>query len=266
MAKVYQGNTKTYTAGENLTSAKWLFVTLETDTFIDLADATTDVPVGVLQDAPNTGQEGLVVKGGETKVVAAEALAVNEIVATDAAGKAQVAVNGQTPCGRVVVAAGAADDVAVIEFFWSGDELGGADTFTTITFAAGGGIIGDTTTGFTVPAAANQKMGFWGLTPVVQPTHNADPASTAAQTQDTLTDSTGGAANTTLVDCLTEGGGATLTAGDGAKIKDNFADIAAQLAKIKTDVATCVADCIANNAAIDAINADMATTGLTAAS
>jgi|GEM_PF-1260570 len=52
------------------------------------------------------------------------------------------------------------------------------------------------------------------------------------QTQDTLTDSTGGTANTTL-----QAVGATNSGDVSAAINNNFADLAAQLAKIKADVA-----------------------------
>lgn len=85
-----------------------------------------------------------------------------------------------------------------------------------------------TATGSIVFATASQRGSFYGATPIAQPA-SANQAAVAAQTQDTLTDSTGGTANTTLVDV-----GAVPTQ---ANINDNFADIAAQLAKIKTDIA-----------------------------
>lgn len=58
---------------------------------------------------------------------------------------------------------------------------------------------------------------------------SANQAAVTAQTQDTLTDSTTGTANTTLQDV-----GAAFSQ---ATLNNNFADIAAQLAKIKVDVA-----------------------------
>ena len=54
-------------------------------------------------------------------------------------------------------------------------------------------------------------------------------ADTGAQTQDTLTDSSGGTADTTV--------NAVSGSGADATINNNFADLAAQLAKIKVDVA-----------------------------
>ena len=75
---------------------------------------------------------------------------------------------------------------------------------------------------------ATKGLGFWGATPVVQPA-SANQAAVAAQTQDTLTDNTTGTANTTLVDV-----GIVFSQ---AAINDNFADVAAQLAKVKADIA-----------------------------
>ena len=57
----------------------------------------------------------------------------------------------------------------------------------------------------------------------------AAQADTGAQTQDTMTDSSGGSADTTIA--------AVSGSGADATINNNFADIAAQLAKVKTDVA-----------------------------
>lgn len=123
-----------------------------------------------------------------------------------------------------------------------------------LTFADAKNIIVDTTTGTKIGTAAAQKLGLWNATPVVQQSHVAD----ASQTQDAMTDSTGGSANTELVAMAATGADA-LNAAEAAKANDNFADIAAQLAKIKTDVAALVT-------AVAAINAKDAATGLTAAS
>jgi hypothetical protein len=90
-----------------------------------------------------------------------------------------------------------------------------------------------TTTGTKVGTAVTQKLGFWNATPVVQPAAAAQAAA-AAQTQDTVTDSTGGSASTTLA-AITAG--AAYAQADMEAVKDALASIAAQLAKIKTDVA-----------------------------
>jgi hypothetical protein len=81
-----------------------------------------------------------------------------------------------------------------------------------------------TTTGTKLGTATSQKLGFWNVTPVVQPAH-ADQAAAAALTQDALTDNSGGSATTTLA------------AISDTATKDAVASLAAQLAKVKTDVA-----------------------------
>ncbi|NIP26036.1 MAG: DUF2190 family protein [Phycisphaerae bacterium] len=333
MSTVKLGDVVTYEAGEDLSSAQYLFVTLESDGQVDLADATTDEPIGVLQNVPDAaGKEATVVKGGQTKVVAGEALAVNAIVGTNASGQAVAVSSGVWPCGRVVTAAGASGDVAVIEFFYSSEEIGGSDTFSAIactgditstdtaadadcndlifqksrgaivqdnddlgkidfqgnngttydsaaqivaevngtpgattdmpgrlvilctpdgsatpgevvrfadglvTFADSVDLVFNTTTGTKIGTATGQKIGFWNATPVVQPSHNADPAACASMTH-------------------TVGTGADATTPSGAEYN---------LARDDLDALKTAVD--ANNAAIDAINADMATLGLTAAS
>lgn len=119
MSTIQEGEYRTVKAGEDLTAGQYLFVTLESDGEIDLADAITDQHYGVLQNSPNTGQEARVKIYGRTKVVAAEALAIGNFVAPATTGKAQVAVSTQFVSGIVVKAAGAADDVAEIELMRS---------------------------------------------------------------------------------------------------------------------------------------------------
>lgn len=88
------------------------------------------------------------------------------------------------------------------------------------------------TTGSKLGTAATQKIGFYNATPVVQPAA-ADQDAAAAQTQDALTDNTGGSASNTL-DAITAG--AAYAQADMTAVKDAIASLAAQLAKIKTDV------------------------------
>jgi hypothetical protein len=94
-----------------------------------------------------------------------------------------------------------------------------------------------TTTGTKLGTAVTQKLGFWNVTPVVQPAAAAQAAA-AAQTQTAVTDSTGGAVSTTLAAITAPAADATtsLTA-DMTAVKNALASIAAQLALIKTDVA-----------------------------
>lgn len=81
-----------------------------------------------------------------------------------------------------------------------------------------------TTTGTKLGTSASQKLGFWNATPVVQPAGSAQAAA-AAQTQESLTDNSGGTPSTTIA------------AISDTATKNAVASLAAQLAKIRTDVA-----------------------------
>jgi hypothetical protein len=113
--------------------------------------------------------------------------------------------------------------------------------------------------GSKIGTATTQKLSFWNATPIDQPLHIADPAAmaaltgsapaaAAALTQDALTDNTGGTASTTLAD-ITEANNAG--SADRVPTEDALASIAAQLAKISTDISALKTAVDANNAAID---------------
>lgn len=95
-----------------------------------------------------------------------------------------------------------------------------------------GSIITDTTTGLKIGTATTQKIGFFNVTPVVQPSAYTQTYTTAAKTVPaataaTLTDSTGGTADTTLAAVE-----ATYTQ---ATVRNNFADLAAMVNKLTAD-------------------------------
>jgi hypothetical protein len=95
----------------------------------------------------------------------------------------------------------------------------------------------DASVGTKIGTNANQLLGFWNATPVVQPAAAAQAAA-AAQTQDTLTDSTGGSASTTLaVITAPAANDTTSLTDDMTAVKNALASLAAQLALVKTDVA-----------------------------
>lgn len=108
-------------AAESLVNDQYKFVVFDaTSGKVRRPDSAAEFSDGVLQGNPASGVEADVMTHGFTKVVAAEALAVGDIVkpeyvsATDA-GKAQKAgTNWQYARGIVVCAAGAEDDLATI--------------------------------------------------------------------------------------------------------------------------------------------------------
>jgi hypothetical protein len=91
----------------------------------------------------------------------------------------------------------------------------------------------DTTTGTKFGTATTQKLGFWNATPIVRPsaftqTYATATKTHAALTSATLTDSTGGTANTTVQDVT--------AAFDQIILNNNFADIVAQVNALRVDL------------------------------
>lgn len=120
MAITYGGLTISMPAGEDLSSHQFNFVKNSSGT-IKLIDAEDDEVLGVLQNAPESGEDAAVQIDGVTKIVANAALTVDSYVkpeyvsATDN-GKAQAAATLWAMMrGKVLVAAGAEDDVATIQ-------------------------------------------------------------------------------------------------------------------------------------------------------
>lgn len=106
----------TFVAGADLSAKQYHFVKLESDGEIVACSGITDRPIGVLQNDPVAGQEAEVVITGITKVIADEALAAGDVIATSADGQAQVCVVGTETTvysvGQVLLGAGAASRVA----------------------------------------------------------------------------------------------------------------------------------------------------------
>ena len=106
----------TLVAGADLSSAQYKFVEIGTGGVVTVCNGATDKPIGVLQNAPTSGQEAEVVVAGGTKVVASAALSVGTLIGTDNAGKADAKVPGtdttEFVVGTVIFAAGADGEIA----------------------------------------------------------------------------------------------------------------------------------------------------------
>lgn len=111
-----------FEAGEDLSSNRYRIVVLDASTKkVRRPNAITDIPLGVLQNAPESGQAAAVRPigcGGVSKVVLGATLAVNAIVAmqyvdADDAGKAQAAVATQYAIGQLLDG-GDEDDLGVV--------------------------------------------------------------------------------------------------------------------------------------------------------
>ena len=65
----------TLVAGADLSAKQYTFVKLDSSGQAVAAAAATDIPIGVLQNAPTSGQEAEVLVVGGTKIVAGAAIA-----------------------------------------------------------------------------------------------------------------------------------------------------------------------------------------------
>ena len=156
--------------------------------------------------------------------------AARQLLQTDAAGTGvEWASNVDVPGTLDVTGAAVLDSTLTVA---------GAATFNgSVTIGDADDIILATGTGTKIGTAVGQKLGFYNKTPVVQPAAAAQVAA-AAQTQDAVTDSTGGSVSTTLAAITAPAANATTSLTDDmTAVKNALASIAAQLAKIKTDVA-----------------------------
>jgi len=104
-------------AGADLSSDQYKIVKLSGSGVI-LTAAITDIPVGVLQNDPASGETASVAVDGITKVVASEAISVGALIGTTDDGKAVDVVAGTDTTayviGQAVTAATADGDVITI--------------------------------------------------------------------------------------------------------------------------------------------------------
>lgn len=269
MATLSKGHT--FSGGETVTATK-LNSLVDSATISGIVNDEIDASAAIALSKLANITAGQVLMGNGSNVPTATALSgdvtvsssgttaisSNVIVNADINASAAIALSkldtGALPTGITVASANLVDgtivnaDVnasAAIAGSKVAPDFGSQNVVTTGTLGAGattlGGnltlgdnnVVAGTTTGIKVGTATTQKLGFWNATPVIQPAAAAQAAA-AAQTQDTVTDSTGGSASTTLA-AITAG--AAYAQADMEAVKDALASIAAQLAKIKTDVA-----------------------------
>ena len=117
MAVHYTGLDITFTAAEDLTGMQYRFVVQATDTTVQMMDTAYDAPVGILQNAPDTGETAVVRITGTSKLVMNASITVaswvkSEFVSTSDNGKGDAADKGNDLIrGLVCKAAGAENDV-----------------------------------------------------------------------------------------------------------------------------------------------------------
>jgi len=104
----------TLVAAADLSALQYTFVKLDSAGKAAAA-AATDIPIGVLQNAPTSGQEAEVLIVGGTKIVAGAAISEGALVGTSSTGKAVALVAGTDTTkyvvGTLLTESGASGDV-----------------------------------------------------------------------------------------------------------------------------------------------------------
>lgn len=105
----------TLVAGADLSAAQYKFVKIGAGGVVTVCNGATDKPIGVLQNAPLSGQEAEVVVAGGTKVVSSGNIAIGSAIGTDASGKAAALTAGTDTTkyvvGTVILPAGADGEI-----------------------------------------------------------------------------------------------------------------------------------------------------------
>ena len=116
MAWTIPGFTFTRVAGADLSSSQYYYVKLSTTDTVIVCAAATDIPIGILQNAPTSGQEATIMVTGISKVSADAALTIGQLIGTAGDGQADAKTVGtdttEYVVGNVLVATGAAGELA----------------------------------------------------------------------------------------------------------------------------------------------------------
>jgi hypothetical protein len=120
MAVQESRDTRTFIAGEDLSSSQFKFVTLEADGQVDLADSAGENCIGVVINDPAAAGEATVVVSGKTVVTAGGTIAAGASIATDASGDAVTASTGNIVMGYALEA-GVDGQVIAVELIQGGN-------------------------------------------------------------------------------------------------------------------------------------------------
>jgi hypothetical protein len=104
MAVMQSRDNRTFIAGEDLSSAQFKFVTLESDGFVDLADSAGENCIGVLLNNPPAAGAATVCISGKVMITAGGTIAAGAALQTDASGDAITAASGDVVMGYALEA------------------------------------------------------------------------------------------------------------------------------------------------------------------
>jgi len=116
MAWTIPGFSFTRVAGADLSSSQYYYVKLSTTDTVIACAAATDVPIGILQNAPTSGQEATIMVTGISKVSSDAALSIGNLIGTSGDGQADAKTAGSDTTeyvvGVVLEASGGAGELA----------------------------------------------------------------------------------------------------------------------------------------------------------
>ena len=120
MAVIQTRDTRSFIAGENLASAQFKFVTLESDGQVDLADSAGENAIGVCLVGGAAGAAVTVAISGKVMVEAGGTIAAGAAIQTDADGNALTAASGDVVLGYALEA-GVDGQIIAIELIQGGN-------------------------------------------------------------------------------------------------------------------------------------------------
>jgi len=107
-----------FTASADLSAKQYHFVKMSGNKTVTVCDDVADVPIGVLQNTPTSGQAAEVCLFGISKVVADATLAAGDVIGTSADSQAQpLTVGSETTVYTMGIAINAASAGETVEAF-----------------------------------------------------------------------------------------------------------------------------------------------------
>lgn len=120
MAIEYGGTDISFLAAEDLSAKQFTFVHQADDTTVDMIDSGAELCVGILQNAPVSGEVAVVRVTGTSKLIMNDAVAVAVLVKAEYVGaadngKGDAADTNTDPIrGLTILATGAEDDIGAV--------------------------------------------------------------------------------------------------------------------------------------------------------
>ena len=119
MATEQPGQLVSFKAAISMASHQYKFVKMSANDTVTLCTATTDIPVGIIQNAPGSLAAASVMVQGVSKLVGGGSLTVGALVGTDAAGLGTLIVAGTSgtvayPVAQVLSSNTAANGIATV--------------------------------------------------------------------------------------------------------------------------------------------------------